>query len=179
MNLLPISQKKKVKLGITYQNIIFSGLILVLLILILIVFLGGFLIFLNFKYHSIEKRITVEQSRIIQTETVKGMERKIKELNKEIDKLEEFQTSQSNLYQILEKITRNLFLEVKVYSLEMDRGIGRVAVTGYSASRENLLVIKEILETSPDYKNIDFPLSNLTNPRDIDFNFSFEYEYEY
>lgn len=177
MNLLPIRQRKKVKLEFIYQNIIFSGLILVLLILILTVFLGGFLIFLNFKYHSIEKKIIIEQSRIIQSETIKGMERKVKEINKELTELEQIQIKQSNLYQVLENITQDLLLEVEVQSLEIDRETGKITVAGYSAFRENLLAIKETLESSPQYKNIDFPLSNLTNPKDIDFRFSFIYEY--
>lgn len=173
MNLLPTKQRKKIGLKIIYQNIIFSGLILILLILILIVFLGGFLIFLNFKYHSIEKKITIEQSRVIQTETIKGMERKVKELNKELVELKETQAKRSNLYQVLENVSQKLLLEVEVYSLEIDREAEKVTITGHSSTREKLLAIKETLETSPEYKNIDFPLSNLTNPKDIDFRFSF------
>lgn len=179
MNLLPARQRKKVRLEIAYQNIVFSGLILILLVLILMIFLGGFLIFLNFKYHSIEKKITIEQSRIIQTETVRGMERKVEELNKELMELKKTQSKQGNLYQVLENISQKLLLEVEVYSLEIDRETGKVTVTGHSATRENLLAIKGTLEISPEYKNIDFPLSNLTDPKDIDFRFSFTYQYEY
>lgn len=179
MNLLPIKQRKRARLAILYQNIISSGLILILLILVLIILLGGFLIFLNLKYQAIEKKIIIEQSRVIQTETVRGMERKVKELNKELVELKEIQNKQSNLYQILDNISQKLLLGVVVHSLEIDKKTGKVTVTGYSAFRENLLAIKQALETSSEYKNIDFPISNLTNPKDIDFWFSFTYGYEY
>ena len=80
-------------------------------------------------------------------------------------------------YQVLENITQDLFSEVEVDTLEIDRETGKITVTGYSAMRESLLAIKETLEKSPDYKDIDFPLSNLTDPKDIDFSFNFIYEY--
>lgn len=175
MNLLPIKQKKRIKLKIVFQNVIFSGLVLILLSLILILVLGGFLIFLNFKYQNIEKKITIEQSRVIKTETVKSMERKVREINKELIELKEIQTSQSNLYQALDNISQKLFLDVEIHSLEIDRESGKITIIGYSAFRENLLTIKRILETNPEYKDIDFPLSNLTDPEDIDFRFSFIY----
>lgn len=173
MNLLPTRQKKRVKLLILFQNTIFSGLVLILLILILIFVLGGALIFLNFKFSYIEKKIVDEQLRVIRTETVKGMERKVRELNKELIGLKEIQNKQSNLYQALDKISQDLFKEVEINSLEIDRELNKITITGHSDTREKLLAIKQTLENSSNYKNIDFPLANLTEPEDIDFQFSF------
>lgn len=175
MNLLPTEQRKKVNSLMIYQNIVFSGLILILLSLVLILLLGGFLIFLNLRFQAIEKEIISEQSRIIQTETVRSMERKIKELNKELEEVKEAQIKESNIYSILDDISQNVLVGVEVYSLRIDRETKRVNVSGYSPTRENLLIIKDILEDSDNYKNIDFPLANLTNPRDIDFSLSFDY----
>ena len=176
MNLLPIKQKKRIRLLICYQNIISSGLFLILLSLVLTLFLGGFLVFLNFKYQDIEKKIIIEQSRIMQTGAVRGMEKKVKEINKELEELKEIQNKEVNVYLILDNISRNLLKEVEVYNMEIDRETGKVIVSGYSSDRDKLLAIKEILETSSEYKNIDFPLSNLTEPKDIDFWFSFVYK---
>jgi len=175
INLLPPQQKERLRLRILYQNIISSGFILFLLVLFSIIFLAGFLILLHFKYQAIENKITIEQSRVIQTETVKGMEKKVTEINKELEDLEKIQTKRSNLYSILDSISSNLLLGVRVYSLEINRTSGMITVIGFSPSRENLLTIKNILETDSHYKNIDFPLSNLANPQNINFRFSFVY----
>jgi len=175
INLLPPQQKKRLELKALYQNIISSGFILFLLILFLIVFLAGFLIFLNFRYRVIENRITVEQSKIIQTQTVKEMEKKLKDLNRELEELGEIETGRSNLYSILDNISSNLLLGVRVYTLEVNRSSEMVTISGFSPSRENLLAIKKILETDSHYKNVDFPLSNLANPQNINFRFSFIY----
>lgn len=176
MNLLPNKQIKRIKLLICYQNIVYSGLILILLILLLIFLLGGFLIFLNLKYQNIEKKIMTEQSRVFEARTIKGMERKISELNEELNKLEQIQNQKTNIYQVLDEISRNLLIGVEVFTLEINRESSRVLISGHSATRDNLLAIKKTLESSPDYENIDFPLSNLTESKDIDFQFSFIYK---
>lgn len=174
MNLLPIEQIRRIRLLISYQSIIFSGFILILLILFLILFLGGFLIFLNSKYQAVEKEIIIEQSRVIQTETVRGIERKVNELNNQLSELRRAQVRQSNFYQILENIYQKILIGIQVQSLDIDKN-NRITVTGYAANRETLLNIKEILENSSEYKDIDFPLSNLVSPKDINFRFSFTY----
>lgn len=177
MNLLPIRQRKRIKLEILYQNIIFSGLILILLILVLILFLGAFLVFLNFKYQDIEKKIVIEQSWVIQTETIKGMERKIRELNTDLLDLKNMQGKTSNIYQVLDSISQNLVKSVEIHTIEIDGELSKVTIAGYSSTRENLSAIKQILETSSEYKNINFPLSNLATPKDINFQFDFIYDY--
>lgn len=158
-----------------YQDIISSGFILLLMILFLIVFLAGFLIFLHLRYQVIEKRITVEQSKVIQTQTVKEMERRLGDLNEKLQELGQIQAKRSNLYSILDNLSSNLLLGVRVYTMEINRSSELVTISGFSPRRENLLVIKKILETDSHYKNLDFPLSNLANPQNINFRFSFTY----
>jgi uncharacterized membrane protein len=177
INLIPPQQKERIKLKIYYQNVISSGFILFLLILLLIIFLAGILIFLHFKYQFIENEISVEQSKIIRTESYKGMEKKIINLNKELLEVKEIQDSKSNAYQILDDISQNLLIGVRIYNLKIDKSSNRVTVTGFAPTREDLLKIKNILETSPKYnkESIDFPLSNLANPANINFPFSFTY----
>jgi len=161
---------------IYYQNVISSGFILFLLTLLLIISLAGILTYLHINYRSLENEIAVEQSRVIQTETYKGMEKKIVVLNKELSELQKIQDKKSNVYQIFDDISRNLLIGVKVYDLKVDKTTNLVTVIGFSSTRENLLNIKTTLETNPKYnKEIDFPLSNLANPRNINFRFSFTY----
>lgn len=174
MNLLPRKQKKRLKLEMIYRNIVYSGLILILLVLVLIFFSGAFLFFLNFKYHNIEKNIMEKQSRVIESETVRGMERKVKELNKELENLKEIKAKQSNLYVILDNINNDILKDVELYTLEIDKDLKKVTITGFASDRNILVNIKEILEQK--YKNIDFPISNFTKAQNIDFTFSFIYE---
>jgi len=172
MNLLPLEQKKRIKSLLLYQSVISSGLILILLSLIVILFLSGFLVFLNFQYQEMENKIGIEQSKITQVGVIKNVEKNIKDLNKELRELSLINTDKKVLYDSLEKISNELLSEVRVDSLEIDN-LNKVSVYGYSDTRAKLLRIKNILETSSGFKEIDFPLSNLTNSSNIDFHFSF------
>jgi len=175
-NLIPQRQKDEIKLRIYYQNIISSGFILFLLFLLLTISLAGILIFLHLKYRAIESEISIEQSKIIQTESYKGMEKKINDLNKELSELKRIQEKKSNLYQILDDISQNLLIDVKVYNLDIDKNTKQITVIGFAATRESLLKIETTLKSNPKYNNdIDFPLSNLANPKNINFRFSFTY----
>jgi len=175
INLLPTEQKERLATESRYRNIISSGFILFLLTLLSIIISAGFLIFLHFKYQDIENKITVEQSKVIQTETVKGMEKKVNELNRELIEIRNLQDKKDGLYTIIDIVSRDILNGVRVYSLNIDRDSQIVIVSGFSSTRENLLAIKNKLETDPRYKNVDFPLSNLANPKDINFRFSFTY----
>ena len=175
MNLLPIEQRKRVRMILYYQNVIFGGLFLIFLSILLILFLGAFLISLNFTYQTLEKEIVFEESKSIGEETVAGIEIKINELNQNLISLRNAQLNQSNIYKLIKNLYQNLFLGVQIHNLDIDGATKRVTVTGYSATRENLLTIKEILETSSEYKDVDFPISNLVNAKEINFRFSFTF----
>ena len=160
---------------IVYQNAISSGLILFLMFLLLIVFLASFLTLLNFKYFVFEKNINEEQTKIVQTESIKTMQKRVKELNEDLSKIKKIQDSKSDLYSILDKANEELFDGVKIYSLEIDGKSKTISVTGNSPFRENLVIIRDIIKNNPHYQEVDFPLSNLANPRNINFRFSFIY----
>jgi len=180
MNLLPPGQKKRIKILILYRDIISSGLILFLMFLLLIIFLGGSLTFLNMQYLTFEKDINDQQSRVIQTETsktipLKTIQDKIKELNDGILAIKKIEDAKSNLYDVLDRINEEIFQGVKIYSLQAENDSKLITVSGYSSSRENLVAIRKILNSDSHYKEVDFPLSNLANPTNINFRFSFTY----
>ena len=178
INLLPIEQKKKLKLQFVYCSVIGSGLFLLLLVLIAIIVLALFLAFLDLRLYLIGKQIIDEQNRINQIETIKGVDKKIKSLNEEIVNLSKIQREQSAYYQVLLDVSQNLLTDVRTESISIEQESERITISGYSPTREALLAIKNKLESSPQkYKDVDFPLSNLTNPKNINFRFSFIYEF--
>jgi Tfp pilus assembly protein PilN len=176
LNLLPLEQKKRLRLHFIGYNVVFSGCFIIFLLLIFVLFLAGFLMFSNIESGLINQEIVGEQSRILQNNTIKGIEKKVKELNDELLNLDKITKNQSSFYQTLSNIIPELLSRVSVYTLEIDRATKVVTVAGFSSTRENLLEIKQKLENSPRYKKVDFPMSNLTNAKNIDFRFSFIYE---
>ena len=158
-----------------YRDVISSGLLLFLMFLLLTVFLAGSLTFLNFRYSAFEKNINDQQSKIIQTETIKTIQGRIDNLNSSLSALKKIQDKKSDLYGVLDKVDTELFKQVKIYSLQIDRESKLITVSGFAPQRENLVEIRDAIDASPDYKEVEFPLANLANPTNINFHFSFTY----
>jgi hypothetical protein len=175
INLLPPQQIKRIKLMIAYQSAISSALILFLFFLLMVVAMASFLTLLNFKYSAFEKSINEEQTKVIQTDSIKTIQKRVKELNEDLSAIKKIQDTKSDFYGILDKVNEELFGGVKVYSLEIDRETRMVSVTGNALLRESLVAIRNILKNNPHYKEMDFPLANLANPRNINFRFTFTY----
>lgn len=157
------------------QDVISSTLLLFLMALSLVVIMGLFLTLLNLKYLAFERDINNEQAKVIQTESIKTIQKRIKELNEDLSAIKKIQDTKSDLYGVLDKINEELFKEIKIYNLEINNETKAISVAGLSLFRENLVKIRNTIEKSPHYQEIDFPLSNLANPRDINFRFSFKY----
>ncbi len=174
ISLLPPQQIQKIKSLIIYQYAFFSVLIIFLMLLVVLIVLASFLLFLNLKYASLEKNIDLEQVKVVQTESIKTLQIKVKDLNESMAKIKKIQDKRTNLYGVLETITGELLSNVKIYTLEINEK-GLISVTGNASFREDLVAIRKILNTNPRYKEVDFPLSNLANPQNINFRFSFLY----
>jgi len=177
INLLPPKQIEKIRLTILYQNVLSSLLIVFLMILFLTIILALVLIFLNLNYLNIEKKINAQQIQTIETESINSMQTKVKDLNDNLLKIKTIQDKRSHLYDVLDKVNEELFKSVKVYTLDISRekDVNLISVTGNAPLRENLVAIRNILNTDPHYKEVDFPLANLANPKNINFRFSFTY----
>ena len=158
-----------------YQNVISSGLLLFLMFLVLTLFLAGALIFLNLQYLAFEKSINDEQSVIIQSESIKTIQNRIKELNDDLLAIKKIEDSKSDLYGVLDKINEELLTNVKIYNLDINGESKLVTVSGFAVLRADLVAIREKINSSSDYKEVEFPLSNLANPANINFRFSFSY----
>jgi hypothetical protein len=52
--------------------------------------------------------------------------------------------------------------------------LGNIVISGFAADREILFKFKEKIEEEKNFKDIDFPLSNLVSPVNINFSLGFK-----
>lgn len=99
---------------------------------------------------------------------------KIKEYNKIFSKLKVFYARQNSAADLFEKLAAAVPETVFLSSSNISSG--KVAITGYSGSRDALMVLKTNLEKTPEFKNVVFPPNTWISPKDIFFTVNFEYE---
>ncbi len=60
----------------------------------------------------------------------------------------------------------------RVDSLLIDNRTGMVEIRGFSTTRENVLAFEKALNDNPFFTEVKSPLTNLLNPKNIDFSFT-------
>ena len=59
-----------------------------------------------------------------------------------------------------------------------EKNLKEIKVTGVAVAREEVLALKDKLEKSAFYREVDFPVSNLTSKKDITFEFTLKLKNE-
>jgi len=175
INLIPKEEKKKIILDFYFR---FAILFIIMLDFCILIAFFSLLpsYFISSTKHSFVSA-SLENKKL---EQLPPLEENSLALVKDID----------NKLILIEKFERNKFLpSVKVINailsrkrsdikitkiLYEDKGTGgkRINIIGLAPSREVLLLFREALEGSPDFKNVNLPISNFVKGSNINFNLS-------
>jgi Tfp pilus assembly protein PilN len=69
----------------------------------------------------------------------------------------------------LEDLAANTPPDISLSFLKLNKEDGMIKLRGRAASREGLLLLKQNLENSNNFSNIDFPIKNILQQKNIDF----------
>lgn len=174
INLVPPQIKKEQKM----QKAAGKALYFVFtFLIILLVFTAAIFVADNFLRIETGKLDTkIEEASANETK-YKSLETNITGTNKKIDSLSKTDSTKvlwSNIITELSDITpKNL--QIKTLSLDADTG--KISLTGVAASRTEIALLKDNMESSPKFKNVTFSSSNLEETtKDFTFNMSCELE---
>jgi hypothetical protein len=101
----------------------------------------------------------------------------IEDTNKKLDLIEgspaaQFIFSQKVINAILEKKMPSIKITGIAYENSFNEELGQeqeVSIRGFAPSREALLLFREALEDSPNFKSVDLPISNFVRGANIQF----------
>jgi Tfp pilus assembly protein PilN len=171
INLLPPQYKAELKEEENWK------LTLILSILFLTFLVCSALILFSIKI-SISGQLEAQKILLLQEEEkfeesqIQSLEEKITISNQTLLKLNSFYQSQTNLTEILEKISETL--PPSVYLTNLNLNLAQISLSGYSPTREILLEFKKNLEKEKLFEEIYFPPSNWVKPSNIDFSVNFK-----
>lgn len=76
--------------------------------------------------------------------------------------------------QVLEAVTKHVPNSVKISSITAVASTGKIDIVGYSPTRESVIELYNNINADKDhFKEIDYPLENVSKPTDVQFNFTF------
>lgn len=172
LNLLPPQQKKELRLDLLSQVIISTAIAVIFMILILALLLLVAQSFLNINSEEIERELVLWQSRA-EIRELESLEKKVRELNRELIFLDGLQKEQVRFSLFLENLAKDVPAGIRFDDISVKES--NVSIKGYALTRDILLTFKNTLESASYVSNFDFPLSNLVKTTDIDFILSFTY----
>lgn len=172
INLLSPEDQKDVRLEKTNTALLkfyfWGGLSLVLLFAVL--FAGRF--YLSFEISQIKDRIAVQQQ-AVSTEENQKLKKQLGDFNTKLKNLVNLDEHQALWSEVVINFARLVPGDVAIDSFTADRQTGKIKIAGFAKTRESVLQLRDNLLESEFFKDVNFPLSNLTRPTNVNFRYAF------
>ncbi|MEA3273536.1 MAG: hypothetical protein U9Q72_03005 [Patescibacteria group bacterium] len=179
INLLPPQQFKKIKLAKLFQKT--TGLII---LAFFINFAGlGYLYSLNLKLkNKLDgiKNEAITENTEEKVQNLEHLEEKVKETYGLVEKAKKInQENPLQWSEILKELVSFCGAGIKFKKILVDeKNLKEIKVTGVAISREEVMILKNKLEESIHYQEVNFPISNLTSKTDVMFEFTLKLKNE-
>lgn len=168
INLLPPQKKKELKLERINHLVVFYGSLAVLSFLIFLILLFNIQMFLSWKINDVKHQIAIKETSL---ESQKELEEKIKELNATLTKIAKAQSQQPLWSPVIEKLALLIPSGIQLKNLSGNLESHTINISGFSPTRDKILLLESSLKNSIQFEITNAPLSNLTKPTNIDFQF--------
>lgn len=173
INLLPT--KKQTELY--YEDLFHSTSVAVVLGVVILLFGIVAQIFVMFYLENKDTKLNTDiQTLKQQTDKTENAAQKnqIKIINSQMQDFEKLANESPQWSKVLIAFGGLVPKGVKVGSFTADAKTGTVKISGYSATRELVIELYNNINTDKDhFKDINYPLENVSKPIDVQFNFTF------
>ncbi len=164
INLLPPQYKKELKLQESFRLLVVLGVSFLIFLICFILMLLVVRIYVKGQIQS-EKFLLELPKKDLEASKVRSQE--LKQANANFSTLLNFYKKRLSPAPIFEHISRDLPLDVSLGSFTVSAS--GIVLEGFAPTRELLLAFRGNLQGDSFFQNIDFPLTNLVNSRNINF----------
>lgn len=170
LNLLPPEEKSLLQINQIQRWVVFYGSAVLSSLLIFIILLAVIWFSIFIQAESIDASLDVaKQSQ--QGQKLKTQQDLTKELNVKIERINQFQKNHKSYSTILFTLAKIMPSGTRLDRLTIDEK-NKMTISGYASRREELLELKDSLEKSDIFAEIDNPLANLIKQANINFSFT-------
>jgi Tfp pilus assembly protein PilN len=172
LNLLPPQEKNELKLERLYRWLVFYGSATILIILLFITFLALIWSFILIQLKSYT--VNLENTKTsFQGQSIENQQKLIRDFNLKLERIAQVQSGHKYYSPVLIHLATLVPSGIRIDALAIDEQ-GKATLTGYAQRRSQLLLLKEALEKSSFFENVNNPISNLTKQVEINFSFQFD-----
>ncbi|KKQ46436.1 MAG: Fimbrial assembly family protein [Candidatus Moranbacteria bacterium GW2011_GWC2_37_8] len=170
LDLLPQEKKNELRRSKIFRRILHEEMLFLVPLVIFIALLLNIYYLLNFQYNSSVTLSSVNKSQDKYQE-LNNYEEKFKKVNASIDILSKIQSSHLHWLNVLDEL--GSVVPEGVYISDFSTKNYQIFLLGKARSRDNLLALKNNLDNSDCFKDVNVPLSNLVVKDNVDFQMDF------
>jgi hypothetical protein len=172
INLIPNEERKKMVRSFYYRL-----MIVFLIALSIAIFISTAALMPTYFLSSIKENLANDKVAELEREPVSLPDQEtvssIQELNKKINVVETSRKTQLKVSEVvISQIIQKKMPDIKIFQISYeDQGeVGkRIEIRGTAPSRERLLLFRLALESDPNFKQVDLPISNFVRGSNIQF----------
>jgi len=139
--------------------------------ILLLMFLAA-RIYLKSELSRVNTRIELQQQ-VVSQEKNRELKRQLDEFNTDLRNYVTLEENQAFWSEVLIAFARLVPQDVAIDTFLAERETLRIRVTGFAKSRDSVLRLRNNLLDSEYFENVNFPLSNLIKPNDVNFTYTF------
>lgn len=141
-------------------------------LVVLIALLAGGRFFLKFEISQMQDKIQLQQQ-AVSTEQNQKLKKQLNDFNARLKNLVNLDEHQALWSEVVINFARLVPTDVAIDSFIADRQTGRIKIAGQAKTRESVLQLRNNLLGSEYFRDVNFPLSNLTRATNVNFRYNF------
>lgn len=129
--------------------------------------------YLNKKIHTSQAEIE-QLKRVANKSENASVKEEIKHVNAEIQDFTDLTAQTPHWSRVLAAFVKNVPVNVNITQFDADAAKQEITISGFSPSRDLVIDLYNNINADKEhFKNINYPLENVTQPTDVRFNFTF------
>ena len=172
VNLLPKEAQKEIRLERISSRLLNLLIWVLVSLVILVVLMIAARVYLNSELNRIDDRIVL-QKEVVSQEENKALKKELTEFNAHLSNLVKLESSHAYWSEVLIELARLLPQDLAVDALTADRETRKMTIIGFAGTRDSVLQFRRNLISSQFFEDVNFPLSNLIRPTDVNFRYTF------
>lgn len=167
LNLLPSAEKELFKIDQIQRWVVFYGSVFFCSLLVFIILLAAIWFSLSIQIKSIGANLDIAKQNA-PGQDLKTQQNLIKKLNAKIEKASQFEKNHKRYSTILLALAEVMPEGIKIERITIDEK-NKMTISGYAQKREDMLTLKNSLEKSAFFTDINSPIANLIKQAAISF----------
>lgn len=173
INLLPQHKQSDLYYEDLYRSVNTLVVLSVAILLLGVVAQVFVWIYLDRKEATVSAKVTAIQQQIDKSENA-AVKQEIREVNTLMQDFDNLSRTTPQWAAVLKAFARLVPNGVKISSFDSDAKTGAIEISGYSPTRDLVIELyNNINGDKTNFKDINYPLENVSRPNDVQFNFKF------